>query len=109
MNLFFHDQALTEESLKMVQASFGIFHFVINDDPVDISNTKDRTLFFEKAYSVVGNDGIWFERFFAGPKWPSSISTRAAFDDAENFAWRDESIEEFMLRTLRQAGYVVED
>jgi hypothetical protein len=109
MNLFFHDQELSEESLKMVQASFGIFHFVINDDPVDISNTKDRTLFFEKGYSIVGNDGIWFERFFAGPKWPSSISTRAAFDDAENFAWRDESIEEFMLRTLRQAGYVVED
>ncbi|MBG0788236.1 MAG: hypothetical protein H0S79_24370, partial [Anaerolineaceae bacterium] len=109
MSAFFHDQALTEESLKMVQASFGIFHFVINDDPVDISNTKDRTLFFEKGYSIVGNDGIWFERFFAGPKWPCSISTRAAFDDAENFAWRDESLDEFMERMLRQAGYITED
>jgi hypothetical protein len=109
MSAFFHDQALTEESLKMVQASFGIFHFVINDDPVDISNTKDRTLFFEKGYSIVGNDGIWFERFFAGPKWPCSISTRAAFDDAENFAWRDELLDVFMERTLRQAGYYGED
>jgi len=111
MNLFFHDQELAEESLKMVMTSIGLFDGFVLNEPVDLdmSDTEVLTRFFEKGVSIVGNDGIWFERYFAGPKWPCSISTRAAFDDAENFAWRDKSLDEFMQRTLRQAGYYGEE
>lgn len=111
MNLFFHDQELAEESLKMVMTSIGLFDGFVLNEPVDldISDTEVLTRFFEKGVSIVGNDGIWFERYFAGPKWPCSISTRAAFDDAENFAWRHKSLDEFMQRTLRQAGYYGEE
>jgi hypothetical protein len=110
MNLFFHDQELSEESLKMVTTCFEMFGYVLKyEQNMDMSDTEVLTRFFEKGYSVTGNDGIWFERYFSGHSWPSDSSQRAAFDDAENFAWRDESLDEFMLRTLRQAGYTAED
>jgi len=110
MNLFFHDQELSEESLKMVTTCFEMLGYVLkHEQNMDMSDTEVLTRFFEKGYSIVGNDGVWFERYFCGHSWPSDSSQRAAFDDAENFAWRDKSLDVFMERTLRQAGYFIED
>ncbi len=111
MNLFFHDQELSRESLKMVLSIFGIFDgFVLNyEEDLDMSDPEVLSRFFEKGYSIVGNDGVWVERYFRRYSWPSDSSQRAAFDDAENFAWRDESLDAFMLRTLRQVGYTSGD
>ena len=107
LNLFFHDQELSRESIKMILTSFAIFQgFVLKDAPVDINDTDMLSIFFEKGYSIVGNDGIWMQRALSGPGWPSGEGTRALFDDAENFAWRDQSIDVFLERTLRQARTV---
>ena len=111
MNLFFHDQDLSREALKMVLTTFAMFDgYVLNYEvELDMSDPETISRFFEKGYSIVGNDGVWVERYFCGHTWPSASSQRAAFDDAENFAWRDQSLDVFMERMLRQAGYYGED
>ena len=111
MNLFFHDQELSREALKMVLTTFAMFDgYVLNyEEDLDMSDPEVLSRFFEKGYSIVGNDGVWVERYFRGHSWPSHSNQRAAFDDAENFAWRDESLDEFMQRTLRQVGFYTED
>ena len=87
MNLFFHNQEQSWEALKMVQSTFGMFDgFVLNyEADLDMSDTDVLSRFFEKGYSIVGNDGVWFQRYLGGHTWPSDSSSRGGLRRCRKF------------------------